>query len=100
MVTPMATPKAALDSPSSIAKEGQRIYEEKYKADLEQAHFGEYIAIDVLTGDYYIDKFPEMAIETAQDKATHGIFHLIRIGSPSAFKASFGSRHGIWNWAL
>ena len=100
MVTTMANPPKVLDSPGRIAEEGQRIYEEKHKADLEQDHFGKYIAIDVLTGCFYMDKFPEMAVEKAQNQAPHGIFHLIRIGSPSAFKVSFGSRHGIWNWAL
>lgn len=97
----MADDPKVLDSPDKIAEEGQRLYEERHKADLEQNHRGEYVAIDVLTGNAYVAKFPEQAIEEARKQAPHGVLHLIRIGAPGAFKVSFGSRrHGFWGRPL
>ena len=80
-----------LDSPTKIAEEGRRFYDEQHKANLERDRNGEYVAIDVLTGSAYVARFPELAIEEAREKAPNGVFHLIRIGAPGAFKVSFGS---------
>ncbi|MBI3048059.1 MAG: hypothetical protein HYY76_07075 [Acidobacteria bacterium] len=99
-MTVMADDPKVLDSPDRIAEEGQRLYEERHKANLEQNRRGEYVAIDVLTGNAYIAKFPELAIEEARKQAPNGVFHLIRIGAPGAFKVSFGSRHGFWGRSL
>lgn len=100
-VTVMADDPKVLDSPDKIAEEGQRLYEERHKADLEQNRRGEYVAIDVLTGNAYVGKFPEQALEEARKQAPNGVFHLIRIGAPGAFKVSFGSRrHGFWGRPL
>ena len=96
----MADDPKVLDSPDKIAEEGQRLYEASHKADLEQNRRGEYVAIDVLTGNAYVAKFPELAIEEARRQAPNGVFHLIRIGAPGAFKVSFGARHGFWGRPL
>jgi hypothetical protein len=97
----MADDPILLDSPAKIAEAGERLYAERHKAQLEKDHHGEFVAIDVLTGDAYVGQFPENAIEAAREAAPNGVFHLIRIGAPGAFKVSFGSqRHGIWNWSL
>lgn len=97
----MADDPKILDSPDRIAEEGQRLYVERHKLDLEQNHRGEYVAIDVLTGNAYSGKFPELALEEARRQAPNGVFHLIRIGAPGTFKVSFGSRHhGFWGRSL
>lgn len=91
-----------LDSPDKIADAGERIYEQKYKSQLEGASFGHFVAIDVTTGTPYVAEFPEQALEQARAAAPNGIFHLIRIGAPGAFKVSFGlSRHDdFWSRPL
>jgi hypothetical protein len=78
-----------LDSPGKIAEVGERIYADRYKAELERTSLGQFVAIDVLTGKHYVAQFPEQALEKARAEATNGVFHLIRIGSPGAFKVSF-----------
>ena len=100
LATVMADDPKVLDSPDKIAEEGQRLYEERHKANLEQNRRGEYVAIDVLTGNAYLGRFPEQAIEEARKQAPNGVFHLIRIGAPGAFKVSFGSRHAFWGRSL
>jgi hypothetical protein len=92
----------ALDTPDKIAEAGERIYADRYKSELEAARPGHFIAIDVLTGEGYAAEFPEQALETARAKAPSGIFHLIRVGAPGAFKVSFGmhSKHDFWGRSL
>lgn len=84
--------ETVLDSPEKIAEAGERIYAHRYKADLESTSRGSYVAIDVLSGRAYVAQFPEQALEKARTEAAHGVFHLIRIGAPGAFKISFSSR--------
>lgn len=92
-----------LDSPEKIAEAGERIYSEKYKAAYEQQHRGQYVAIDVLTDSVYLAQFPEEALDRARTAAPNGVFHLIRVGAPGAFRVSFGrgaSRNGFWGRPL
>ena len=100
LAMPMADDPKVLDSPDKIAEEGQRFYDERHRANLERDRRGEYVAIDVLTGNAYVGKFPEQAIEEFRKQAPNGVFHLIRIGAPGAFKVSFGSRHAFWGRPL
>ena len=100
----MADDPRVLDSPEKIADEGQRLYDERHREGLEVEHRGQFVAIDVTTGNAYVARFPEQAIEEARTQAPNGVFHLIRIGAPGAFKVSFGSRfgsrHGFWGRPL
>ena len=96
----MADDSKLFDSPERIAEEGQRIYAAIHQARLERAHLGEFAAIDVLTEEAYVGKFAEVALREARKSAPNGVFHLVRIGSPGAFKVSFGKRHGFWSGAL
>lgn len=91
-----------LDSPDGIAAEGERLYAERHKARLEASNRGEYVAINVLKGDAYVGKFPEEALTKARREAPNGVFHLIRIGSPGAFRSSFhrATRHEFWSGSL
>jgi hypothetical protein len=75
-------------APAKIAEAGERIYAEKYQASLEGQHPGEFVVIDVLNGNPYVARFPEQALEQARSCAPMGVFHLIRIGSPGAFRVS------------
>ena len=91
-----------LDSPEKIAEEGERIYAERYQSQLELERRGHFVAIDVTTDKSYVEEFPEEALEAARKQAPNGIFHLIRIGAPGAFKVSFGAsaRYDFWGRPL
>lgn len=71
-----------------IAHAGEKIYDEKYRLDFEREHNGQFAAIDVYTGDAYIADRPEDALRKARKSAPTGIFHLVRVGSPTAYTVS------------
>lgn len=85
---PMTRDIKNVSSMQRIADMGEKIYVEKYKDRLEKESGGHFAAIDVLSGNAYVGEFPELAIEKAQKESPTGVFHLIRIGSPGAFKSS------------
>lgn len=97
----MADNPQLLDTPEKIAQAGERFYAERHKAKLEASHNGQFVAINVLTGDAYVGQFSEMALEAARKAAPNGVFHLIRIGSPGAFRVSYSTPgHGFWTGPL
>ena len=72
-----------------------------YKSDMETNHVGEFVAIDVLGKKCYLADSPEVALQEAREKAPHGVFHLIRVGSPGVFSSSYGWGHeSSVSWAL
>ncbi len=88
-----------VSSMQRIADLGEKIYADKYKETLEKEHDGQFAAIDVLSGNVYVGEFPELAIEKAQTESPTGVFHLIRIGSPGAFKSSrIGGERNVGAW--
>ena len=86
-----------LSTPAKIVEAATRLYEEKYQADYEGEHKGEYAAIDVRGRGIYVDESSSGALEKARKEAPNGVFHLIRIGYDSAFKATrFVARQDDW----
>lgn len=68
-------------SPEEIAKRGEDIYIHQLKSVLEPAHDGEYVVIEVGSGQYKVDKDPVKAIKEAQAEFPNHLFHVIRVGS-------------------
>ena len=87
--------------PEKIAEAGEKIYDNRYRQDYEVRHPGFFVAIDTTTEKSYVAQFPEDALEEAKKAAPHGVFHLIRVGAPGAYKVSYsssahGKRDGIF----
>ena len=76
-------------TPAEIATAAEKIYDEKYRREFERKYHDHYVVIDVKTGEAYRGQWPEEAIQAANETAPKGIFHLIRIGSPGAFRVSY-----------
>ena len=74
-------------SPDEIAAAATSIYDEMYREEYEMKFDGHFVVIDIMTKESYRHKWPEGAIEKSQKKAPDGVFYLIRIGSPAAFRA-------------
>ena len=92
---------ATLSTPDKIARAAVLIYENDFKHEFEENHKGQFAAIDVVARKAYTGQFAEDAILKARKSAPHGVFHLIRIGAPSAFKVSYVYDHdACWNWPL
>ena len=91
----------AFSNPLEIAKEGERIYAEKYREEYEAKFSGQFAVIEVKSGEIFPGRFPEDAIDKARLKFPDGMLHLIRIGSPSAYQVSFlSSSHERLEWAV
>jgi hypothetical protein len=69
-----------------LAEKGQEIYERKYRADLEENHHGEFVAIDIFTEKYYLGKTSDEAVKQATSDNPSGFYHLIRIGFSGAHR--------------
>ena len=90
-----------LNSPPEIAEAAEEIYRTCFKDEYERTHTGKFVVIDIVEKQAYVAEFAEIALQEAREKAPYGVFHLIRIGAPSAFKASYGSTHeNAWDWTL
>ncbi|MBV9563279.1 MAG: hypothetical protein JOY90_22970 [Bradyrhizobium sp.] len=75
-------------SPAAIAARGAAIYDRLYRADFEAKWLGRFAAVDIESGQAIVETFPETALAKARSASPHGIFYLVRIGSPGAFKLS------------
>lgn len=80
-----------ITNPQQVVEEGNRIYAEKYKKELEGTSTGQFVAIDISTEEAYVAPFAEEALEKAKELAPNGLFHLIKIGAPAAFRVSYTS---------
>lgn len=70
-----------------LSEEGKRIYEE-LKETLGPEHKGEYLAIEVESGDYFIGKTIEDVDQKVRKKYPDKVLHLVRIGYPGVFNLS------------
>jgi rhodanese-related sulfurtransferase len=80
-----------LSNPKAVAEEGERIYREKYQADFEQKYRGWFVLIDVRTEKAYQAETAPAAVDIARKDAPDGVFHIIRVGEPGAFRVSYRS---------
>lgn len=64
----------------SIAKEAEKIYDEKYRLEYDAQHRGKYVVINIRDEEASVHEFSEQALLDAQKKDPHGVFHLMRIG--------------------
>jgi hypothetical protein len=70
---------------SSVIRRGERIYEERLKAELEKSHMHAYVVIDPESGDHFIGR--TLGDATAQARAAHPdrITYIARVGHSAAF---------------
>jgi hypothetical protein len=75
----------ATDSGEEVVRRGEEIYERDIRAKVEAEHRGEFIVIDVETGDYEIDRKALEATHRVMARHPDGARCLLRIGSPAPF---------------
>lgn len=78
-----------ITNPKEIAERGDRIYNEKYRAEYETKYLGKFVAIDVLAEEAFIADTSSQALETARQRNPNGTFHLVKVGSAGAFRVSY-----------
>lgn len=68
--------------PAEIAEKGITIYK-KLSGRLEKKHFGEFVAIEVETGKYFVGETQMEAISEAKKEFPQKIFYLMKVGFPA-----------------
>jgi hypothetical protein len=64
----------------AFAREGKRIYQQKYAKKLESTERGRIIAIEIESGDCFMGDSTVEAILKAKEKYPDRIFYLMRVG--------------------
>ncbi|HXH13901.1 MAG TPA: hypothetical protein VNP04_29540 [Alphaproteobacteria bacterium] len=69
-----------------VAARGEAIYEQQIRAKVEAEHKGEFVVIDIETGDYEIDADDLTATKRALAKRPEAVLYGLRIGYPTAYR--------------
>jgi hypothetical protein len=69
-----------------VAARGEAIYEQQIRAKVEAAHKGQFVVIDIETGDYEIDADDLAATKRALAKRPTAVLYGLRIGYPAAYR--------------
>jgi len=72
-------------SDNETVRRGEKVYA-RIKAQLEPRHHGKFVAIEVDSGDFYVDEDSTKALLKARKKYPEAIFYLARIGYRAASK--------------
>jgi len=86
------------NTPEDVTREGERIYFDKLKDILEPAHNGEYVAIEVESGEYFVNKDLLTAIQEARIKYPNKLLHIVPIGELN--KPSISHQKVNYAWHL
>ena len=73
-----------------IARRGQEIYERDIRSKVEAEHTGEFLVVDITTGDYELSADEAEAFNRAEDKNSEGLFYLMRVGYLAAHRIGSG----------
>ena len=82
------SPTMAPIDPKAMSKRGLEIYREKYQAEFEANQRSKFAAIDLQTGAASLGDHADEALEKARAANLHGMFHLVKVGFPAAFRFS------------
>jgi len=63
---------------------------ERLKPSIERQHFGEYIVVEPISKDYFIDSILGRALRAAKTRYPDRLFYTIRIGYESAIQVPHG----------
>ena len=67
-----------------IARRGREHYDRVLRAELEPEHTGEFLVLDVETGDYELDESQLAAFDRAEARHPDGVFYILRVGYRTA----------------
>lgn len=69
-----------------IAQLGQAIYDRQIRSNVETAHRGEFLVLNVETEGYEMDRNELAALQRAKAKNPDGVFYILRIGATAAYR--------------
>ena len=69
---------------TNLAQQGEAIYQRNLKDQLERSHRDEFVAIEPISGDYYLGRTFGEAVAAARAAHPDRLTHVIRIGHAAA----------------
>jgi hypothetical protein len=69
---------------NDVAREAKRIYEQKFRDSLEKTHNNEFVAIEPISGEYFLGRTLSDAIGSSRAKYPDRLAHALRVGHPAA----------------
>jgi hypothetical protein len=69
-----------------VAARGEALYEQRIRPQVEATHQGQFVVVDIETGDYEIDADDLAATKRALAKRPDAVLYGVRIGSPTAYR--------------
>jgi hypothetical protein len=76
-----------------VAVRGEALYEQQIRMQVEATHQGEFVVVDIETGDYEIDPDDLVATKRALAKRPDAVLYGLRVGAPTAYR--LGGRFAI-----
>lgn len=73
--------------PAAVAQKGEEVYQ-KIEPQLEPEHRGEFMAIEVDSGEYFLGKTQVEVLEAAKKKFPTKIFYMVKVGFPATITVS------------
>ncbi len=68
----------------TLIEQGQRIYDERLRAQLEPTQTGRFVAIEPVTGRYFLGDTDTAALLAARATMPDSLFYLMRVGQQTA----------------
>ena len=68
----------------TIADRARRIYEERLRGTLEESHIDEFVAIEPISGDFFLGRTLSDAIGASRRKYPDRLTHALRVGHQAA----------------
>lgn len=70
-------------TPDEIARRGKEVYERQIRSKVERDHYGQFVVIDVDTGQYEVDPDHLTAAKRARAKHPGAALFALRVGFPA-----------------
>ena len=68
----------------TIADRARRVYEERLRGTLEESHIDEFVAIEPISGDFFLGRTLSDAIGASRRKYPDRLTHALRVGHQAA----------------
>ena len=83
---------STLSSEESAAR-GTKIYEDTIRAKVERDHYGDFVIVDIDSGDYELDREDIVASQRILNRRPGATLFGLRVGFPAAYK--LGGRFAV-----
>ena len=77
-------------SSDEIVRRGEELYRQQLSDQFEAKHRGQFVAIDVETGEYEIDSDKAAALDRMKARRLDAPLYLLRIGFPASVRVGGG----------